>query len=488
MQPELVAMVSPPDDAEEVIRRELEQQVGRRSFDHWFRNKTLLKTTGDELIVGVGSPFLLNWVQSRFRAALASTAQAVLGPAARVRFEVDPVACAAAVESSAQAALARSVGDPAPSPAIPIGSLSKRPAQAPAVTEPPVTPRAGRRFADLSEFIEGSCNELALTAARQICEAPGARFNPLFLHGGVGTGKTHLLEGIYRRLRRQFPSLQVMFLTSEAFTNYFTEALRDKTLPSFRQRFRGVDVLLVDDIDFFDNKRVIQEEFLHTFKQLESHGRQIVLTADRHPRLLTRFSDELMTRCLSGLVCRLEAPDLETRQKIAAARSARMGIDVSPEALAFVAQRFKNNVRELEGALNCLATYQSMTGKRVGLSAARRVLSDLERDCIRIVRMSDVEQVVCSFFGMEPKELRSSKRNRSVSQPRMLAIYLMRKHTQAAYSEIGQYFGGRNHSTVMSAERKVAQWLQSSEPIKVAAQSWPIGDVLETLEQHLQAS
>lgn len=481
-------MVSPPDGAEEAVRRELEQQIGRRSFDHWFRNKVVLRVAGDELIVGVGSPFLMKWVQTHFRAALADVAQSVLGPSARLRFEVDALACSAAVDRAAADDSALVTPPPAnDSPLFPPERRLQLAAAVPGAA-PAAASRAGRRFLDLNDFVEGRCNELPLTAARQVCEAPGSRFNPLFLHGGVGTGKTHLLEGVYRRLRRQFPSLQVMFLTSEAFTNYFTEALREKTLPSFRQRFRGVDVLLVDDIDFFDNKRVIQEEFLHTFKQLESQGRQIVLTADRHPRLLSKFSDELMTRCLSGLVCRLEAPDSETRQKIVGARAARMRIDIAPEALTFVAQRFRNNVRELEGALNCLATYHSMTGKRVTLSAARRVLSDLERDCTRIVRIADVEQVVCNFFGVEPKDLRSSKRTRTVSQPRMLAIYLIRKHTQAAYSEIGQYFGGRNHSTVMSAERKVTEWLQSSEPVKVSSQTWPVAEVLETLEQHLQAS
>jgi chromosomal replication initiator protein len=340
----------------------------------------------------------------------------------------------------------------------------------------------------LADFVEGEGNALAMAAARQVCEAPGQKFNPLYLHGGVGLGKTHLLEGIYRRIRRQFTALQVMFLTSEAFAKYFTEALRQRTLPSFRQRFRGVDVLLVDDIDFLDNKRVIQEEFLHTFKQLESLGRQVVLTADRHPRLLTHFTDELMTRCLSGLVCRVEAPDAATRERIVLAKAARFDADIAREALLFIAQRFRDNVRELEGALNCLATWHDIQRKRVTLAVARRLLADLERDCIRVVRMADVEQVVCNFFGVPADELKSPRRSRSLSQPRMLAIYLMRKHTQAAYTEIGQHFGGRNHSTVMAAERKIQESLSRDESIRVATQTWSMQDVIEALEQQLRAS
>jgi chromosomal replication initiator protein len=322
-------------------------------------------------------------------------------------------------------------------------------------------------------------------AAEQVCEAPGARFNPLYIYGNVGTGKTHLVEGIYRKLRRHFPSLRVTYLTAEAFANYFTQALREHTLPAFRQKFRNVDVLLVDDVDFFNGKRVIQEEFLHTFKQLESHGRQIVLTSDRHPRLLTKLNEELTTRFVSGLLCRVETPELETRKRIVQRKARRLEAEISPEALQFIAERFRSNVRELEGALNCLQTYFFMTKKRVGVTAARKVLADLERDCVRVVRLADIEQAVCLLFGINSSDLKSSKRSRTVSQPRMLAMYLARKHTRAAYSEIGEYFGGRNHSTVMSAEKTVQQWLTERRPITVSAQTWSFDEVLESLEQQL---
>jgi chromosomal replication initiator protein len=326
-----------------------------------------------------------------------------------------------------------------------------------------------------------------LTVAQTVCDSPGTKYNPLFLHGPVGTGKSHLLEGMYGRLRRAYPSLKVMYLTAEAFANYFTEALREHKLPAFRRRFRGVDVLLIDDVDFLNSKRVIQEEFLHTLKQLEDHQRQVVATSNSHPRLLSKMSDELTTRFLSGMVCRLEAPDRETRKKIVQSRAARLEAQISPEACAYVAQRFTNNVRELIGALNCLETYFHMTRQRVGVSAARQVLADLERDCVRVVRMADVEQTVCRFFGIRPDELKSPRRDRTVSQPRMLAMFLARKHTQAAYREIGKYFGGRNHSTVKAAEQRIAEMIEGEAAMKVASHSWPMGQVLEALEQQLHA-
>ncbi|MCA9095322.1 MAG: AAA family ATPase, partial [Planctomycetaceae bacterium] len=305
------------------------------------------------------------------------------------------------------------------------------------------------------------------------------------LHGGVGLGKTHLLEGIAQELRNRFPSLQVVHMTAENFTNYFTVALRQHALPSFRQKFRNADVLLLDDVDFLDGKRGIQEELLHTFKHLEAHGRQIVLTSDRHPRLLTRTSEELKTRFMSGMVCRLDAPGPETRRRILDRKAERLSGEFNGEALNYIAQRFRNNVRELEGALRTLQAYYTMTGKRVGITAARQILSDLERDCIKVVKLSDIERVVCDVFGLMQEELRSNKRVRSVSQPRMLAMYLARKHTRSAYSEIGAYFGGRNHSTVITAEKKIATLLNQRYQMNVAAEQYSVADVIENIEQQL---
>lgn len=531
-------------DAGEMVAR-LTQMIGQRAYDVWFRNKSEFSTTEDELTIRVSSPFLLKWLQKQFKGAALQAAQGVLGPSARVRFEVDGriagagaehaetvgIATAASTSATTTVSAAYRTLPPVQTQGIPAGagelsnalvpilkSVDMKVAESKTIelqrknvrvegvplrvanTAPSnvsgrtnssgreaLKPRAGRRFADLADFAAGACNELALTAARQVCEAPGQRFNPLFIAGPVGTGKTHLLEGIYRQLRRNHPTLNVVFLTAEAFANYFTQALREHTLPSFRQRFRTVDVLLVDDVNFLDAKRVIQEEFLHTFKQLESHGRQIVVTADRHPRLLSKVSEDLKTRFLSGMVCRLDPPDAATREKIVQLKSDKMQANFSPEALQLVAQRFTNNVRELEGALNCLQTYHTMTGKRIGSTAARQVLSDLERDCVRVVRLADIERVICQAFGVEEQELKSSRRTRSLSQPRMLAMYLARKHTSAAYSEIGQYFGGRNHSTVISAERKIHASLTDSTPVRIASQLWKLGDLVESLEQQLVA-
>ena len=483
--PEFDVNAEPPraDDPLAELLRLFAERISTRSFAHWFGSQVAFALNGEELVVRVASPFFLNWMQKQFRAALAASAAAVLGASARVRFEVDGRLAAGSDDEHPRAAAPCETAPPrraGPGPA-PGGSGAS-----PSADSRPTPPR--RPEAELGDFIEGDCNRLALTAALQVAEAPGARFNPLYLHGGVGLGKTHLLEGIHRRLRKRYPALRVLLLTAEMFANHFTEALRGKSLPAFRQKFRNLDVLLVDDVDFFDGKRVIQEEFLHTFKHLESQHKQLVLTADRHPRLLLKSSDELTTRFLSGMVCRIELPDAVTRRKIVGARAARLGLPFAEDALDYVASRFRNTIRELEGAMNCLATWHAMTNKRVSASHARRILADLERDCVRIIQPADVEATVCRFFGVRADDLRSAGRQQVVARPRMLAMYLMRKHTQAAYTEIGRYFGGRNHATVISAEKKVRQWVQSRTTIPSMAGHWPADELVATLEQQLLAS
>jgi chromosomal replication initiator protein len=444
----------------------LEDALGQRRYRHWFHGKTRIAVHGDELIVRIGNPYLLNWIQKQFRTELSDVARQLLGAAARVRLDVDGAA----------------LGDAVAAPTPPKPSVARVTAP-----QPPVKPQSARHYADLRQFISGPCNELALAAARQVAEAPGQKYNPLYIYGGVGSGKTHLLEGIYRKLHKDFPALNVLLLTAENFGNFFSQALSAKSVAGFRQRFRNVDVLLLDDFDFLDGKKAFQEEFLHTVKKLEREARQIVVAADRHPRLLTKSSDELVSRLLSGLVCRIEPPDLQTRRGIVRQRAQALRLTADEAALNLVAERFTNNVRELIGALNCLQTYEGMTGRRIGAAAARTVLSSLERDCLRIVRIADVEQAVCRLFRVSADELKSSSRARSLTQPRMLAMYLARRLTQQPYSEIGRYFGGRDHATVMSAERKIGRLMDGGGVIKVATETWPLGDLIRSLEQQILA-
>jgi len=468
MQPDTVAVERRRTDG--ALREELQHRIGAAAFNNWFHDGVQFQLSAERVVVGCNSPFMMNWLKKRFRADIQESAVCVLGADVEISFEVvaQPVSSHSATRPKSDLA----VTDSAERSAKPRRKMSSQ------------TPR--RRLADMVDFVVGPSNELAWTAAQAVGAHPG-RCNPLFLHGGVGLGKTHLLEGIYRALRRNFPACQLMLLTAEEFANHFTKAMRERSLPSFRHRFRSADILIVDDVDFLNGKMVIQEEFLHTFQQLESYGRQLVLASNQHPRLFSRCSDELITRFLSGGVYRIERPEFDTRIEIAKRKLKRLETEVTREALKFVAQRFVNSVRELEGALHSLSTYSQMTGQRVGMAAAQKVLADLERDCVKVVRVPDVERVVCRMFGVVPEQLRSASRQRTVSQPRMLAMFLARKHTDAAYSEIGRHFG-RNHSTVVSAQRRVEDWIQEDLPVRLASGTWPLKELMQSLEHELRAS
>ncbi|MEZ6056272.1 MAG: chromosomal replication initiator protein DnaA [Planctomycetaceae bacterium] len=481
-------MLPSSQDGEQDVARilsHLAESIGDRRYRSWFEGKTQLILAGDELIVTAGSPYLINWIQKSFVPNLQQAVLSVLGSGLRLRFEVDAklsLSPSAKSPTGRGAPTQRSVGrqttDADSDAALDEVTKEVPPSRVPLTGE--------RRLSTLADFVVGDCNQLARTAAQQVADAPGSELNPLYLYGGVGNGKTHLLEGICRQIKRNYPSLQVILLTAETFANCFTTALRERSLPSFRQRFRNCDVLLVDDVDFLEGKKGIQEEFLHTIQQLESHGRQVVMTGDRHPRMTTRLSEELVTRCLSGMVCRIDPPTDGTRKEFVKRFAARLRVDVTDGALDFVASRFTRSVRELAGAMNCLNVWRSIHGKRVGITAAREVLTKLERDCRKVVRMPDVETAVCQMFGVSASDLRSSDRSRSLAQPRMLAMYLARRLTPAAYSEIGQYFGGRNHSTVVAAERRMQKLIDDNESLRVSSETWSVRDIIDTLGQQIR--
>ena len=475
----------------------LRDEIGEQNFQHWFHKRTRFEVAGDRFVVYVANPFILNWLLRRFRSALNRAAQLVLGLSASCQLEVDEslLSDTATATKPQTDGVERSAADQSKENAasgVTAAANRKRANTAPqsaAESDRPgslILPNNRRKFRSFESFVSGECNDLAALAARQVSAAPGERYNPLFIHGGTGTGKTHLLEGIYTEARRQHPTKNVMYLTSEAFTNYFTSALTSRTVPSFRQRFRNVDVLLIDNIEFLDNKRATQEEFLHTIVQVIEHGGQVVVSSDRHPRMLTKHREELTTRFVSGLVCRIEAPDESTRHKLVRSMVVGTKAVFSDEALDYIVRRHRN-MREIQGAINQLEGQFSLTGRRISLTVAREVLGEMAEECRRLVRISDVEKVVCEAFGVTAADLRSASRRKAIALPRAVAMFLSRRMTKSAYREIGMYFGGRDHSTVVAAERKVTDLVTRGEALDLPT-SCPgrtFGELIDELEQRL---
>ena len=261
--------------------------------------------------------------------------------------------------------------------------------------------------------------------------------------------------------------------------------MRTGSLSSFRARYRSAGGLIVDDVHFLAAKRATQDEFLHTFNALIDKGAPIVLAADQHPRLISRLTDELVTRFLGGMVVKIEPPDLATRRAILQARAAARGVNVPETVVAYIAEHLRSSIRELEGALHTVIAQAVLTGKRLDLNLAKTALRDTIRHTAQTVALRDVERAVCQLFQVSAEALKSDSRARALAYPRMMAMYLARKHTGAAYSEIGRYFGGRNHSTVISAEKKVQSWLRAEERSALLPGFETVADLLADLERTL---
>lgn len=465
----------------------LKDEIGEQRFQRWFGQHCRLKYEGDCLHLAVASPFLLKYIQRQFRETIVQLATQLYGPATRLEIIADPSILVTGNGDGPAVEVSQTVGKKHPA------NSSKESKSSAAVTTTPKTDsrrvRRGRRFQDLGQYVVGPCNQLAYMAAADVGEMHEHTSHLLYLHGGVGVGKTHLLEGVYKKIKGHSPHLQVTYLTAEQFTNFFTQALLKKSLPAFRSKFRSVDVLIVDDIEFLDSKQGIQEEFQHTFDELTQKNKHVILAGSSHPRLLTKLSDELTTRFVSGLVCRIETPDYETRRQFVSQflMFSEPGLQLADDVLDYVANRFRSNIRELQGAINCLRAHSKLLQHSITLAEARQLLSGLERDCIKMIRLEDVERAVCKLFQITATELKSKSRAPRCSQPRMVAMYVSRKWTQSPYHEIGKYYGNRNHSTVMSAEKKVESLKSSKANWKVALREWPVTEVIAAVEHELMA-
>jgi chromosomal replication initiator protein len=487
-------LISSPGDGVVALEHDLAQRIGPPRFKLWFEGRTKFTWDQGVLTVGVPSRYFEDWLQKTFHASLAGAACAVFGEATQVRYRIDgalfqgpqgeqlgpelpPRPDDRAADAQCKARLEKSKPRQRPSPELEPTLFDNLP--------PPKAKRT-RRWRRLSDFVVGPCNRVAHASALSVVEEPGRAVNPLVVHGPVGTGKTHLLEGIYAGLRKRQADFRVCYVTSEDFTNCFVQAMRKNALASFRKQFRECDALLVDDLHFLAGKRATQEEFLHTFDTLQSDGRQVVLTCDCHPRLADDFAPELSDRLLGGAVWGLTPPDAETRLDILRAKSGQArGEPLGDEVLTFIASQLRGNVRELEGALHGVRHYAEVTGRKVDVALVREALADLLRHWLRVVKLPDIDGAVCTVLRLETGALQSRGRAWAASQPRMVAMYLARKHTGASYTDIGAHFGGRNHSTAVAAEKKVRQWLRDDAELALGERRIRVKEIVERAEREL---
>jgi chromosomal replication initiator protein len=449
------------------LLRWLADRVGQEAFDLWFGEPDCLAWDGQQLVVRAASQFKLNHIRAQFREPILAAAHGVLGHVTEVAFKVcercEPVASESASSSLADIAASNGPGEPGARP-----------------------PLSRRRFNTLRTFVLGSGNMVAHKACEMVLNHPG-EITPLFLYGPSGTGKTHLLEGVWSEIRRTRPVGNcVVYLSAEQFTSHFLDALKGSGLPNFRQKYRRADVLLLDDVQFFAGKRATITEVQNTVDEMLREGRQLVMAADRPPAQLAELGTALTTRLSSGMVCALQPGDREVRLAIARQMCTARKLEAPREVLEYIAEHMPGDARHLAGALHRLQATSLAHGRPIDLALAREALADLVRANQRAIRLDDVQRAVCEVLGMENAQLQSDVKAKSASHPRMLAMFLARRHTRAALSEIGEHFGRRSHTTVVAAQKKVAAWIAQHSSLTVNGRTWTVEQAIREIENRLQ--
>ncbi|MBN1344424.1 MAG: chromosomal replication initiator protein DnaA [Phycisphaerae bacterium] len=457
------------------IRGAVAQRLGQQRFNLWFKNSTRFALTDGFLEIDVPNPFIGGWIENHFTDQIVEAAEEITGRHLQVSFSVNPTLMRNLKKGQLDHQ-ARVVNT---------NEVRSRLRNGKQGSQTPVRKLRGR----LDGFVVGASNQMAFSAVQDVLATPGGGYNPLFIHGGCGLGKTHLLQGLANGLDEERPELKWALLSGEEFTNQFLAALRRSELETFRNKFRHLDVLILDDVHFLANKKATQEEFLHTFNAIEGVGKQVVMASDSHPKLIGEFSKSLVSRFVAGMVVKIDPPELETRCKILRHRAAQMKRDVPEPVVEYIAERMDTNVRELEGALLKLAAFSNVVGQPITMGLAKQALAEHLSRASTIIRLSDIESVVATFFGLSPADLHTSRKARTVALARAIAMFLARKHTDMSFPEIGRYMGNKNHSTVILACRRIAKVLEEEGTVcwrtPTGRCEMPLATLMARLEEEL---
>jgi chromosomal replication initiator protein len=421
---------------DEVLGR-IENKVNRYSYFTWFRQTSFVADDGSTITVRVADPMVVDWLTKHYGGVINEALAEVGRPGTALEF-VQEGSAPERRESAVDADVA------AESEAVPN-----------AVDLAGLSPRYS-----FDTFIVGSSNQFANAACRAVAEAPSRSYNPLFLYGGVGLGKTHLMHAIGQYVLTHSPSLKLTYISAERFMNEVINAIRYDRILEFREKYRGVDVLLVDDIQFIVGKERTQTEFFHTFNALHDAQKQIVLSSDCPPHQISELEERLRSRFEWGLIADLQAPDLETKIAILKRKAEGEGAPLPDDVALYIAGRIKSNIRELEGSLIRLLAFASLTGREISMELAQEVLRDVLRSDERAVTIDMIQKFVADYYQLKLAELKSRNNSKSVAMPRQVAMYLCKSLTSASLPEIGRSFGGKHHSTVIHSIRKVEEMRQ----------------------------
>ncbi|MGA6827487.1 chromosomal replication initiator protein DnaA [Nitrospira sp. NS4] len=411
----------------------IQGKVPKQVYDTWFTPVHLDRIENSTAHIGVPNKFFGDWLSNHYGPLLAEAVSSARGGG----------------EMTVSFSVSQRTSKPAEAPAVPPAAKSQ--AQTKSRRGIQLNPKY-----TFKNFVVGAGNQFAHAACMAVAEQPGKAYNPLFIYGGVGLGKTHLLNAIGNHVA-EGTDLRIAYLTTEQFTNEVINSIRYDKMMDLRKRYRHIDMLMIDDIQFLAGKERTQEEFFHTFNALYEGHKQIVLSSDRFPKDMPDIEERLRSRFEWGLIADLQPPDVETRIAILRKKSEDEGVKLPEDVIQFLATTMKSNIRELEGSLVRLGAYASLTGQVITLEMAKNVLRDLIGDKKKIVAMEDIQEAVCTQFHLKMTELKSRRRSKTLVHPRQIAMYLCRELTDASYPEIGRHFGGKDHTTIIHACRQVAK-------------------------------
>ena len=431
------------------LRNHIQPRVSEESYNNWFKGTTFLGVDGDTLLVEVPDGETRAWMENEYGAQLREAIRELRLPVSQVGFETRAT---------------RASGGFRESPAH--GGIA---ADAPASSLNP-------KFT-FETFVVGACNQFAHAAARSVATNPSRSYNPLFLYGGVGMGKTHLMHAIGRELIDKFGSMKIIYTSSERFMNEMIACIRTERMPQFQQRYREADVLLLDDIQLLGNKERTQEEFFHTFNELHDHQKQIVISSDSPPKEIPGLLERLRSRFEWGLLADIQPPDLETKMAILDKKAEVEGIKLPDDVRSFMATKTKSNVRELEGALVKLVAYSSLTSTPINLQMAQQVLRHIVHVQDRKITIDAIQKAVAERYQVRPAQLKEKSNTQKVVRPRQVAMYLVKELTDASLPEIGRAFGGKHHTTVIHSIRKIEKDRQADPELNRLIHS-----LMETLQ------
>jgi len=417
----------------------IKKQLNTPTFKTWFENTSPVQIEGDNIFISAQNSFAKDWLESRYSSLISDALFQVLGEELHIKVVVKDAEQLTISQDDIKSTRAD-------------------------FKSPPHALNSKYTF---DSFVIGGSNRFAHAAALAVAEVPSKAYNPLFIYGGVGLGKTHLLHAIAHYAINHHPNLKIKYVSSEKFTNDFINSIRDKDkIAGFQKRYRDNDILLVDDIQFLENKEATQEEFFHTFNTLYEANKQIVLSSDRPPKDIATLEDRLRSRFEWGLITDIQPPDLETRIAILSKKAQMEKLSVQKEILEFVASRIQSNIRELEGALIRIIAFSSLTKEPLTLSLAEQVLKDIfPNRASRPISIQTIQSEVCRYFNIPKPQLVGNKRSHDVVYPRQVAMYLARELTDLSLPKIGEEFGGRDHTTVMYANTKISKMISTQREV-----------------------